>query len=342
MDDPKKKIWLEFLREEKVGIGLFGMVTLLNLFVFWLYRLRMEPFIYGFILSVVILGVVLGVRYRSWKARERRRKRLLQEMESDNVLPSPGDMWKILGDSSNLLEEDYRSMITLLQKQAMRKNQELLEGRGDMVDYYTKWAHQIKTPISVMKLSLREKDTPENRLLLSQLFLVEQYVEMVLHYIRLDSDTNDLLIQEYPLNDLMRECIRKFAPVFISRKICLDYRPMEETVVTDRKYFLCLTEQILSNAAKYARSKVTVFRDEEGCVCIQDDGPGISGEDVPRIFEKGYTGYNGRRDMTASGLGLYLAHEAAERISVDIRVDSVPGEGSIFRLGFQDRIEMFD
>lgn len=145
-----------------------------------------------------------------------------------------------------------------------------------MVDYYTKWAHQIKTPLSVMKLSLREKDTPENRLLLSQLFLVEQYVEMVLQYIRLDSETNDLMIQEYSLNNLMRECIRKFAPVFISRKISLDYRPMEGTVVTDRKYFL------------------------------------------------------------------YLAKEAAERISVEIQVVSNPGEGSIFRLRFQERIEMFD
>lgn len=342
MDDPKKKTIYKFLREEKVGVGLFGMVSLLNLFVFWLYRLRMEPFIYGFILSVVILLVVLVIRYRSWKERWQKRQRLLQEMESNNVLLSPGDMWKVLGDSSNLLEEDYRSLITGLQKQSNRRSRELLEGREDMMDYYTKWAHQIKTPISVMKLSLREKDTSENRLLLSQLFLVEQYVEMVLHYIRLDSETNDLMIQEYSVNNLMRECIRKFAPVFISRKISLDYRPMEGTVVTDRKYFLCLAEQLLSNAAKYARSKVVIYEDPEGRVCIQDDGSGISEEDVPRIFEKGYTGYNGRRDMTASGLGLYLAKEAAERISVEIQVVSNPGEGSIFRLRFQERIEMFD
>lgn len=342
MDDPKKKQVLKFLREERMGIGLFGMVTLLNLSVFWLYRLRMEPFIYGFILSFVIMCVVLWVRYRNWRAQWRKRQQLLQEMESEENSICPGDMWKVLGGSENLMEEDYREMISALQKQANMRSQELLDSREDMVDYYTKWAHQIKTPISVMKLSLREKDTPENRLLLSQLFLIEQYVEMVLHYIRLDSETNDLLIQEYPLNDLMRECIRKFAPVFISRKISLDYQPLDGTVITDRKYFLCLTEQILSNAAKYARSKVSVFLDEEGCVCIQDDGPGIAREDVPRIFEKGYTGYNGRRDMTASGLGLYLAREAAERISVDILVDSVPGEGAVFRLRFQDRIEMFD
>lgn len=342
MDDPKKKIIFEFIREEKMGIRLFGMVTLLNLFVFWLYRLRMEPFIYGFILSVVILLVVLKVRYHSWRDGREKRQQLLQEISSGNNFISPGDMWKALGDRESILEADYREMISALQNQANRRSQELLESREDMTDYYTKWAHQIKTPISVMKLSLREKDTPENRLLLSQLFLVEQYVEMVLQYIRLDSDTNDLLIQEYPLNDLMRECIRKFAPVFISRKIRLDYRPMEGTVVTDRKYFLCLTEQILSNAAKYTKSKVEIYMDEDGRVCIEDDGPGISREDVPRIFEKGYTGYNGRRDMTASGLGLYLAREAAERISVDIHVDSVLKEGSIFRLGFQDRIEMFD
>ena len=183
-----------------------------------------------------------------------------------------------------------------------------------------------------MRLALREEDTTENRRLLSELFQIEQYVEMVLHYIRLDSSGNDLMIQEYALDDLIRESIRKFSSLFINRNVRLEYRKVEGVRVTDKKYFACVLEQILSNAIKYTDTYVRIEADDRGRIRIEDDGPGIEASDIPRIFEKGYTGCNGRQEMKSSGLGLYLCSRAAKKISVEIDVDSEPGRGTVFSL----------
>ena len=331
-----------FLKENRSWILLPAAVILLNLGTFWLYRMEMEPFIYGTVLSGVVCVLVIGLRFRKFVDGCRKREQVISSVKPDAPDVFGLNFEVFLGEEGSRVEKDYREMLRCLRNRALQQEQQFLEEREDMEDYYTKWVHQIKTPISVMRLALREEDTTENRRLLSELFQIEQYVEMVLHYIRLDSFGNDLMIQEYALDDLIRESIRKFSSLFINRNVRLEYRKVEGVRVTDKKYFACVLEQILSNAIEDPDTYVRIEADDRGRIRIEDDGPGIEASDIPRIFEKGYTGCNGRQEMKSSGLGLYLCSRAAKKISVEIDVDSEPGRGTVFSLKLPEQIKILD
>ena len=182
-------------------------------------------------------------------------------------------------------------------------------------------------------LLLQDADTDEQRALLEQLQSVEQYVEMVLGYVRLDSGTKDLVIARYPLDEIIRKSIRKYAGQFIRRRIRLIYEGTDQIVLTDEKWLSFIIEQLLSNAVKYTlKGTVTITVSEEKKLTVTDTGMGIAPEDLPRIFEKGYTGYNGRMERKSTGIGLYLSQMAAKKLGHQITVESKLGEGSSFTI----------
>ena len=204
---------------------------------------------------------------------------------------------------------------------------------SDMVEYYTIWAHQIKTPISSMRLTLQNEDSTLSRKLTADLFRVEQYVEMVLMFLRLDSDSTDYVIREYDLDGIVRGAVKKFAGEFIGRKLRLDYQPLNTTVLTDEKWLSFVVEQLLSNALKYTPSgTISITLEQEQTLCVRDTGIGIAPEDLPRVFEKGYTGYNGRSDKRASGIGLYLCKRICQNLGHRISVESQVEKGTTVRI----------
>ena len=161
------------------------------------------------------------------------------------------------------------------------------------------------------------------------LFKIEQYVEMVLSYIRLDNSENDFVIKEYNLDDIVRQAIRKYAPLFIRKKISLDFQNTNYKVLTDEKWLVFVIEQLLSNAIKYTnKGKISIYPLENKKMVIEDNGIGISPEDIPRIFDKGFTGYNGRADKKATGLGLYLCKNILDKLSHKISIESEIGVGT--------------
>ena len=199
-----------------------------------------------------------------------------------------------------------------------------------MTDYYTLWAHQIKTPIAAMRLLLQEESRPE---LEGELLKIEQYVEMVLGYLRLGSDSTDYVFRECGLDALVRQSVRKYARLFILKKISLDFQETGRTVLTDEKWLSFVVEQLLSNAVKYTPEGglVRVYGDGETLV-IADSGIGIRPEDLPRVFEKGFTGFNGREDKKSTGIGLYLCRQVLDRLNHRISITSRLGQGTLVRL----------
>ncbi|MBP9989140.1 MAG: HAMP domain-containing histidine kinase [Ruminococcus sp.] len=229
-------------------------------------------------------------------------------------------------------EAEYQEIIDGLAKKINELNIAFSEEKQDMQDWYTLWVHQIKTPIAVMKLNL----TDNEKEISNQLFRIEEYVDMALSYIRLESEQNDLVIREYSLDELIRETVRKYAPQFIAKKIKLNYIPTDKKVITDKKWFSCILEQYISNAIKYTNSGSIMITVEGETLSVTDTGVGIAKEDLPRIFEKGYTGNNGRTDAKSSGLGLYLSAKAAKLICVDLSAESISGNGSRFNITFKN------
>ena len=203
----------------------------------------------------------------------------------------------------------------------------------DMTAYYTAWVHQIKTPIAAMRLTLQGEDTPAARRLMTELGRVEQYVDMALTYLRLEEGGSDYVIRTCAVDDVVRAAVRRFAGEFIDRRIALDYTPVEWETVTDGKWLTFVVEQLLSNALKYTGQDGTVRIYREGDdLCIRDSGMGIAPEDLPRVFDMGYTGQNGRLDRRSSGIGLYLCRRICRNLRHEIRIESVPGAGTTVRL----------
>ena len=225
-------------------------------------------------------------------------------------------------------DTDYADIIDALRREAIEIGERALADQRDTIDYYTVWAHQIKTPIASMRLALQSEDSGLSRRLSLELSRIEQYVDMVLVYLRLGSDSGDYVFRKYALDDIVRRSIRRFSGDFITKKLRLEYSPTNKVIVTDEKWLGFVIEQILSNSLKYTQSgSVGIYMEGERLI-IKDTGIGISPDDLPRIFEKGYTGINGRTDMRASGIGLYLCRRVCEKLSIDISADSVPGAGT--------------
>ena len=289
--------------------------------VFSLYGLPLESVLYAFVLCAALGLALFAVGYFQFRRRHRELERLLAQVKEKALpLPPPG----------GLLEEDYQALLRAL---VSDRSALALEDRNrlqDMTDYYTLWAHQIKTPIAAMRLLLQEEPRPE---LEGELLKIEQYVEMVLGYLRLGSSSTDYVLRSCDLDGLLRQSIRKYARLFILKKISLDFQETGRTVLTDEKWLAFVVEQLLSNALKYTpqEGRIRVYGDGETLV-IADNGIGIQPEDLPRVFEKGFTGYNGREDKKSTGVGLYLCSQVMDRLNHGISIASRPGQGTLVRL----------
>ncbi len=289
--------------------------------VFFLYDLPLEAVGYAAVLCVVPGVMLLVFDFARYVSHHKMIERIYTAPEH----PIP----ERLPDAMDLLEEDYQELVHALYRDKLEMQSSLESSYAELTDYFTVWAHQIKTPISAMNLLLQSEDTKENREMAAELFKIEQYTNMALQYLRLGSSTNDFLLQPYALDDMIRQAVRKYAKLFIGSKISLDFRETGITLITDEKWMVFVIEQILSNALKYTkRGKILIYASGSDSFVIEDTGIGISAEDLPRVFEKGYTGYNGRMDKKATGLGLYLCRQILNKLGHKIEIFSEPDMGT--------------
>ena len=245
----------------------------------------------------------------------------------------PGMFYTVPGD----LEALYRSMIAKMRQEKEELIFEDQKRYTEMMDYYGMWAHQIKTPIAAMRILVQSgmdrEENEENQKLFRQLqmelFKTEQYVEMVLSYLKIGDIAKDMVLERCDLGKVVRQAVKKYSRLFILQKLSLEMGEIAEIVLTDEKWLSFVVEQIISNALKYTKSgSVSIYLEQEGVLVIKDTGIGISAEDLPRIMEKGYTGYNGRIDKRSTGIGLYLCKKVMDKLHHQLRIDSEDGKGT--------------
>lgn len=251
-----------YVRENRKVVIALAIYTAVFAFIFWLYRLPLGAVGYAALVCLFLLLVWFAVDYRRFAVRLRLLRRLEQEITlSTEQLPEP----------DGALEAQYQALVRALDADRRAQLTRSQQGYQDLVEYYTVWAHQIKTPIAAMRLLLQDADTDEQRALLEQVQSVEQYVEMVLGYLRLESPSSDYVIRNYALDDIVRQAVRKYASQFIRRKLRLEYMPLNVSVITDEKWLLFVIEQVLSNALKYTRSgSVSITLEAPKTLCIRD------------------------------------------------------------------------
>ena len=213
---------------------------------------------------------------------------------------------------------------------------EMLNQKDDLNAYFLMWLHQIKTPMTVSKLLLEKPDDTTNTKLKMQLMYIEQYINMAMNYLKMIDHSTDMDITEVNLDDIIKNLLKKYSLLFIHNHISLEYQSNLTYVISDSQWLTILIEQILSNALKYTENgKIAIqYLEEKHALEIRDTGIGIRSEDIPKIFDRGYSGFNGRMNEKSSGLGLYLAKKISERLNIQIEVESKLSKGSIFRLVF--------
>ena len=344
------KFWMQYFGEKKTEIFLYFMTVLLFVVTCCLYHLEnVDKLLYAAVLTFALwtgAGIVHGIRYV-------RKRRALEAAEGEFEQWSELHLKEIRGGADTLesdeqprtVEQQFIRLLTMMDENRSREQSEREEKEADRRDYFLMWTHQIKTPIAAMKLLLEEAgDCKNNFRMREELFKIEQYAEMVLTIQRLESMAADSVLQEYALVPLLRQAVRKYSVLFINKGLQVEVPEEECRVLTDEKWFSFCLEQILSNAVKYTeKGKITLGikrqdaqgeppeeGKQENCVVlyIEDTGMGIRTEDLPRIFDKGFTGYNGRVDKRATGIGLYLCKRICRQLGITIRVESRFGEGT--------------
>ena len=199
--------------------------------------------------------------------------------------------------------------------------------RADVKNYLTIWTHQIKSPIFALKLLLK-KDEINKTECEKEIFEIEEYVGNILGYARLNADSTDYVFGKYSLDEIIRGVIRKYSIQFIGKNNRVDFFETNKIILTDAKWFSFLLEQIISNAIKYTHNGRIAIYLEKNELVIEDNGIGIMPEDLPRIFDAGYTGYNGRLEKKSTGLGLNLSKNIGKSLRVTLRCESEPKFGT--------------
>ena len=310
---------------------LFIIFIFIFVLIFYLYNLPFESLFYGSLLCLVVSLIASIIDYNNY-----RKSYIDLKYLETNILNSKEDLPKSL----DIRVKYYQNIIERLHNEVKKLKIEDNKKMEDLADYYSMWIHQIKTPIAAMNFLLDNEET-DVKVFKQELFKIERYVEMVLTYIRLGSETSDYVITSIDLDEVVRENIKKYATLFINKKIKLNYVSHETYVISDKKWLGFAFEQLLSNAIKYTKSGGEIsINISESKLIIEDNGIGIYEEDLPRIFEQSFTGLNGRYEKKSSGLGLYLCKKTLDKLQHKIEITSEVNKGTKVIVSFPKK-DMF-
>lgn len=275
----------------------------------------------AFLLASFFLGMDLASAYKEYR----------NQLFYDSGRPQTA-LEVLLFEKLALLEMDKKS-------RAIEEREKL----NDLMDYYTLWAHQIKTPIAASSLLVGEiEDKKVKNQLEQELFKIESYVNIVLQYLRLESFHEDLVLKKENVEDLVKEIVKKYAIFFIQKGLSLNLHDLDRTIITDRKWFVVILEQVLSNSLKYTSQGGIEIYFQEDTLYIKDSGLGIQDADLLRVFERGFSGYNGRLTQQSSGLGLYLSKKIADELGHQISIASQVGQGTTVMISFSEKKMIFE
>ncbi len=324
---------ISYMKYNRKGLMVSVFILAVMSLLLYLEEVSAREIGYGVLVWFFLVLVLYGYDYYKFLKKYRQ----LQQVESFIQVELP-----VFPEPEDALEEEYQRLLRILHDSRMAAGNEYEARRKNLTEYYSMWVHQIKTPIAAMRLVLQSRaqrgQQEDDVLIEEELFQIEQYVGMALQYLRLDSSSNDFVLEARELDGIVREAIRKYAKLFIRKKVSLSYDGIDAKVLTDEKWLEFVVEQVLSNAIKYtAQGSIRIYledTDEELFLVIEDTGIGIKPEDLPRVFEKGYTGYNGHSDKTSTGIGLYLCSEVLSKLSHTIAISSEVGRGTKVSIGF--------
>lgn len=291
----------------KVHSLIIFLIYVMFLLASTLFGLNTNYIIYIVLVSLFMFVVNIIISYVKYR-------KIIQDIDD-------WSMDKTLREPYIIAETQFAKKMLNLQKENERMENAFDIKMRDFKDYITIWTHQIKTPLFSLSLILNDHPV-DSHAAQGEVFEIEEYIESLLSYMRLESLSTDFVFEEAFLDELINSSIKKYAKVFIKKKNQVKFTPTKLKITTDIKWFGLILDQILSNANKYTDQGLIEIYIEGTKLIIKDTGIGIRKEDLPRVFDKSYTGYNGRIYKKSTGIGLNLVKTTADNLSIDVFIES--------------------
>ena len=323
-----------FIFERRVIYGMYVLFWGLIFVTFYLYEFRFAPFWDGWLFTFFTLVVYSFISYYRFY---RKQKKLAQLATKDLQISNLA----FLPRAETISEKQYQEALRLILADRNHQQEELLLRQKNMLDDFGLWLHQIKTPVAALDLLIQSGQV-DARIMKNEVFKINEYLQMMLNYMRQNLDQTDLVFQQVSVEPIVKTVVKKYATFFSQKNLRLELGELEGTIYSDRKWLIFILEQLLFNSIKYTENGSIRLSFQNNQLKIQDSGIGIRSEDLPRLFEKGYTGVNGREHQRASGLGLYLSREAADKLGCRLLIDSQLKKGTTVTIVFPEEISAFE
>lgn len=326
----------DFLKEKIIYIISILLVTVLTIAILWVLNPVGGPALSIFIGTLYITGaaIPLAVEYFSKSSFYQNLLRIFDSLDRKNLIgeiinpPSFKEgivLYEILRGSNKAMLEEINKYKFI---------------QEEYVEYMELWVHEIKTPISSSKLIAQNNKGQAMDSISEELERIEGYVEQVLFYSRSNNVEKDYIVKEVNLRNLCFNVLRENSKLFINNNIGIQTESLEENVFSDVKWLQFILNQLLTNSVKYSNKpssliKISSSRMENSIVLnIEDNGVGIKDSELPRIFDKGFTGTNGRKNERSTGMGLYICKRLCDKLGLGIKANSRYEEGTRISLVF--------
>lgn len=311
----------KYLKNRRIAIGICVLWQAILYMALFLEDVPMDKLWYPMVLSAAVI-----LAYFVWDfCRIRKKDRILQEVKQNIDITVEN-----LPETKAVVEQDYQELLNNILSAKQTEAQQQKSKMNELTEFVTLWTHQVKTPLTALTLAVKASGLEEKAEYADRLFEIEQYCDIILQYLRMEGEGTDLLLEEYPVKPMVNQAVKYFARSFIGKGLSVSIDlPEGQKLVTDEKWMVFVIKQVLSNALKYTKEGgITITMPKPNTICIADTGIGISKEDLPRITERGFTGYNGRMDKKATGIGLFLVDNIMEKLGGSVKITSELGEGT--------------
>lgn len=280
------------------------------------------------------LSLYIALDFIKWNIYLRNIDKIFEGLDKKYLLPE-------LIEEANFIQGERMNDVLKDLSRDMHENINKYKYRQEEYrEYIETWVHEIKTPIASARLLAENNNNEITKKIDIQLNKIENFVEQVLYYSRSDEVGNDYIIKEAALEDIVKSAIKKNYREFIGKKINLQLEEINEIVYCDVKWTIFILNQILLNAIKYSKVedgiiKISTVKSENAIILnIEDNGVGIIERDIGRVFDKGFTGENGRRFGKSTGMGLYICKKLCNRLGLGLYLESTVGVGTIASIYF--------
>lgn len=318
----------EFLKDKTLVI-LWNILMFIVLAAI-LFVIKVKFILISFVFCVWFLPLVSYMTYEfiKYKNYYNEVNSILEKLDKKYLLP------EIIKEANFIQGEKLNYILKEVSRDMHENVKYYKDMQEDYREYIETWVHEIKTPIASTKLIIANNQNEVTNKIDFQMDRIEGFVQQVLYYSRSNNVSKDYIIKQINLDDVVRNVVKRNYRDFIHKKIKLDIKDINETVYSDGKWTDFIINQIIGNSIKYSSSKEpmisisSVKRANSAMLIINDNGVGIVDKDIDRVFEKGFTGENGRKFSKSTGMGLYLCEKLCSKLGVKISLNSEVNKGT--------------